>query len=615
MIQSNQPGTIYYTTIDGKNTTTGIYSEEMTITNNTKLHTYTKYVTTSKTIEYTIQNQTQTIMNFSYTIKIPNNYVAHDIRYNTYDDDNIIRINTSSTQYTTMENIIIYFYDNSIENTTETTINQPGILIKPGDNLEITYYTYTYGDITKINVLYSSLFIPNLEDIRLFVNYNSLPFLSIYSYNNQNETIETIFKTNANIVEKNQTLTFTPRYAIGCDEYDLLQTYVLTNEIITPQILNQTIEEIENDLNYSDPFLIVPQYRTVMEAMNTLMLSQLNAIFISERLNSTSFITEEVLCMAGIENNRMNYIHFTNPLFGMKIFNDSLEKNGIYNLYVSMNSYQHAKFSLNLNNYDCAYTTLDEILGLIDLYSNLNFLLDNETKLISLYPSITNNVSIILDTETYILWSIIRINGFEYIGAITDENIGINETFQKNILNIKTGACVELGIWNSYINKTTTLLGLNVDNNEALLEDFLGTLCIEAGYFMLTSSLVDGPFGIAAAGILFTAGLALQLDATGVFTNPTNITRIVNAGITLIFAFDTPVKISKYIPNVFKMVSDTKILENPGKILHITNIIFDKFEWLQNELIDFIEEEVISQESKEYVVPFLNMNIGCRRQW
>jgi len=132
---------------------------------------------------------------------------------------------------------------------------------------------------------------------------------------------------------------------------------------------------------------------------------------------------------------------------------------------------------------------------------------------------------------------------------------------------------------------------------------------------MLTSSLVDGPFGIAAAGILFTAGLALQLDATGVFTNPTNITRIVNAGITLIFAFDTPVKISKYIPNVFKMVSDTKILENPGKILHITNIIFDKFEWLQNELIDFIEEEVISQESKEYVVPFLNMNIGCRRQW
>ncbi len=99
-------------------------------------------------------------MNFTYTLKIPNKYVTHDIRYKTYNDSNIIRINTSSTEYNTMENIMIYFNDDSIENTTKNTINQPGILIKTGENLEITYYSYSYGDISKINVLYSSILYP-----------------------------------------------------------------------------------------------------------------------------------------------------------------------------------------------------------------------------------------------------------------------------------------------------------------------------------------------------------------------------------------------------------------------------------------------------------------------
>lgn len=531
-------------------------------------------------------------MNFTYTLKIPNKYVTHDIRYKTYNDSNIIRINTSSTEYNTMENIMIYFNDDSIENTTKNTINQPGILIKTGENLEITYYSYSYGDISKINVLYSSYFIPYLEDIRLFVNYKSLPFINIYSYNNQNETVETIFKTNANIVQKNQTLTFTPRYAVGCDEYDLLQTYILTNEIITPQILNQTIKEIENDINYSEPFLIVPQYRTVLEAMNTIMMIHTYGDYISKKLNSSLLLLEEGFCMAGIENNRMNYIHYNNPLMSTSIMENNNEKNILFNMFLSMYSYQFAKFSLNTIKYNCSTTSIDEIIRFTPVNSWIYYLYDNITKKITVHSFKTENISIILNLENGIIISIINLNNFEYIGAVTEE-ITIKTSKLMANRNKLASICYEYPLFINYSDKSKNLLNYTIDSPETVIEDFIGGLVFDAGIAVFGGTIVGGLGAIGIGSVIIAAGMLIMADANGVTTDITNISRIFNTGISIGLSFYMPAKISKYTVSAYKLSKPAKIFEQGGTIEYVVEVLMKGFHEVKKELMDFVQSQYI----------------------
>ncbi|WP_146192116.1 hypothetical protein, partial [Methanosphaera cuniculi] len=264
-------------------------------------------------IEYTIQNKSKTIMNYTYTIQTSNTYPEHYIKftfnnqiYTMYPQYFVDKIPLTRNLYIDTENNEIHeFYQSS-------TINQPGILISMGRRLNITYYDILYGETNYVNVIYSSA-ANGTEDITLFSNYKKLITLTIIPATNQNETITTEFKTNNNIITKQEKLTYTPQMMTSnCGQYDLLQTYILTNNIITSNTLNTTMNEIDqlyiNDTaNYI--FRITPQDRTIIEGVMFLAMMHSYSDYVAQKLNTTRIITDEVMCMVGIENSRMNYIH------------------------------------------------------------------------------------------------------------------------------------------------------------------------------------------------------------------------------------------------------------------------------------------------------------------
>jgi hypothetical protein len=129
--------------------------------------------------------------------------------------------------------------------------------------------------------------------------------------------------------------------------------------------------------------------------MTTITLTHKNAEYISKKLNSTCILTNEVLCMAGIENDRMNYIHFTDPLLGMSIDDTSNLK--LFNMELSLHSYEHAKFSLDNIRYNCASTAIEELFGILNIDSNIKYSFNNITKIISIISNRTNNISITYD--------------------------------------------------------------------------------------------------------------------------------------------------------------------------------------------------------------------------
>ena len=516
-------------------------------------------------------------------------------------NDNLITINTTNSQYNLLINKFISFEDNTITNTTKTVINQPGILITFGNTIDITFYNYTYGNMTKINVVYSSM-MPNLVDIRIFVNYKPLPFINIYSYNQQPETFQTIFKSNANTVKKNETITFIPKYAIGCDEYELLQTYILTNEIITPKIFNQTITEIEEDMYNHANFLIVPQYRTVIEAMNTIMMVHTYAEFASNKINSTSLLTEDVLCMAGIENNRMNYIHFINPTMEMKPYNVTEDNLFIFNAFLSMYSYQFAKFSLNTVKYNCSSTAIDKIIGFSQINSFINHIVYNNTKNLILHHQESDNISIDINIESGIIFSIININGFEYNGAVTEAILPLN-----NNINIKSSnLCYEFNIFTEHKDKSKNLLGLPLDSPGTIIEDFAGGLLIGAGCALIGGTVVAGPAAAVAGFLIFSAGVGVIADANGLTTDVRNITRLFNTGISVGLSLYLPAKISRLIPSTYKLAKTTKFFEQNGKLGYRTKILMNGFHETKVQMMDFVQSQIYSQEAKNYILPYFN---------
>lgn len=528
MIQSNQPGTIYYTIYTKTETPiTNEYTDEITIDKDQKIQIYaenTENTKKSKMIEYTIQNKSKTIMNYTYTIRTSNTYPAHTIEFIFNGRRYQIQAGYIPGSIPVTRNVYIDIENNEIDEYYYTsTIDKPGILISMGRRLNITYYDILYGETSKVNVVYSST-TNGKEDLTVFTNYKKLITLTIVPATNQNETITTEFKTNNNIITKQETLTYTPqKMTSNCGQYDLLQTYILTNNIITSNTLNTTMNEIDqlyiNDTaNYI--FRITPQDRTIIEGVMFLAMMHSYSDYVAQKLNTTRIINDEVMCMVGIENSRMNYIHYNDPLTGMTIKDD---KNIImFNMYQSMFSYNCAKFVLNTVKYNIATTTRDEIIGLLKLNSEVNLFLENETGILEMHSNLTKNVSMILDLKTGIMTYILCIDEFEYKGAIT-ENLTpdiINQTDKNKVMT----ECFEDRLSSDFIDKTKNLLGIPLDSEWTDLEDMIGGILIDIGTPIFMSGTVDG-IGFLIGGGMILAGSLLCADANGWTTDMNNMSR------------------------------------------------------------------------------------------
>lgn len=541
-------------------------------------------------------------MNYNYTIRFFDVSQYEEISFTSVSE----KTYTYHMYNYNLNNYVFFSFKNeTVSHNDVNIINQEGIVIHKSDTLDITFYEKIHGEMDYVNLVYKSL-IKKYERIYLYSNYTLHCFIDLKKKFCSNGSIETIFQSNSNKIIKNETLTFKPRDVDGCGQYDILHTFLITNEIITIEIFNRSISRVEELYGIIDGKRITPQYRTVLEVMTTLTLTHKNADYIAKKLNSSCILTNEVLCMAGIENNRMNYIHFIDPLLGMSINDISNKK--LFNMELSLHSYEHAKFSLDNIRYNCGSTAIEEMFGILCTDLTVKYSFNNITKLISITSNRTNNITISYDINKSVIWSIMTIDGFDYIGSVTEklDDSGNSSIDKRNMFKSQIYVCFEDGFCFGYTDKTKNLLGYNIDSAEAIIEDEMGSLAIDGGYTLFASSTLDGITGAISGILLVSAGTALIIDANGFLADTTNMTRLLNTVVSLTLSYVPQTTISKHVINGFRLARATKILDKPGRVEYTARVMFNIYDKIHEELLSFAENQIKSQEAREYILPYLN---------
>ena len=517
MIQSNQPGQFNITIYNGTNTPTELKNkhEELTISKDNKIQIYTQYNGKySKTIEYNPINGTQTVMNYNYTIQLPNIDQYSEIYFST---DEIYNYSINSND---LNNYIhINLINNQVNVKNSGYMNQPGVTIhKSNNSIEITYYSQMYGETNIVNVIFSTLQLNN-ENIRVYSNGTQL-FKVYWKKNNNNpEIISTHFETLSNKFSKNETITYTPKFFEGmCGNYDIIQTYLLTNEKITSEFYNQSLYDISNYYLYEDVSGISPQYRTIITGLTTLWAYDGYADYMAYQLNSTVIRSDETLCIVGINYDRVNYVQYNDLKMGM-ILQGNNTNEYFFNLHTSTALPEIARITLNLirpNLAKTAQTLLMQLSNTTTTYVYTN----NQTMVMRIYSPDLLNVYLMMEAYSGIVSSIIIVDGFEYNGAITDPLIPEYENNSTrlidDLLNSSKGFCFEDNCYDDNLENSYTLFGWSTDSGWSILEGTAGSLLLTYGLGILfaTATVACPP---AVIGAILLGGFLL-FDSHGVLT-------------------------------------------------------------------------------------------------
>ncbi|PWL08251.1 hypothetical protein MSCUN_06870 [Methanosphaera cuniculi] len=327
--------------------------------------------------------------------------------------------------------------------------------------------------------------------------------------------------------------------------------------------------------------------------------------YVAQKLNTTRIITDEVMCMVGIENSRMNYIHYNDPLAGMTIKDNT--NIVMFNMYQSMFSYNCAKFVLNTIEYNIATTTKDEIIGLLKLNSEVNLFLDNETGILKMHSNLTENVSMILDLKTGIMTYILCIDGFEYKGAIT-ENLTPDIINQTNKNKAPSNYCFEDILCLNFKDKTKNILGLPLDSGWAEIEGMLGGILIDVGAGVFATGFGDGFGFIVGGGMMLVGGALLCADANGWTTDRYNLSRAFSSGLDIALCF-FPVSFVPRTFKVFELATESgKIFDEGGKVGKMGKVILKGFDEVQGDLYGEAMDKILVDPFKEFLNPYLEKN-------
>ena len=535
ILQSNQPGKFNITKyvansspVEQKNINT-----QLTITKNTRIQVYTQYGGKySKIIEYNPLNGIKTVMNYNYTVKLPNISQYESIEF---------YINANKYIYTMDDDILRKYlhinlnnYQVTIKN--EGYMNQPGVTIHKSNALEITFYSSMYGETNVVNVGLYSLN-PKYETLFVYSNGSRL-FDVIWKKKNTNkENITTLFQTLSNKFTKNETITYQPRNVWGCGNYDIMQTYVLTNIKITTNFYNQSLYNLRNYNVMDDLLRITPQDRTIITGLTTIWSYDGYADFVAYKYNSTVYRSDETLCVVGINYDHVNYVQFNDLKMGM-VFQGNSTNNLFFNLHTSTNLPEIARISLNMIRENIGKSA-QSLFTHLNSTSKTYVYINNHTELMKLYSTNLPNVYIIMNGSSGILTSIIELDGFEYNGAISDPLVAENET--KNKKNIKASIfCFEDNYKKDTLDKSLSIMGFTTDSNMALLENLMGSAVVGLGVGMFIGGGVIAS-GLILPGFIIVGGGLLLADSHGILTGTASLEDIISFGVDLTLSCVGPV--------------------------------------------------------------------------
>jgi hypothetical protein len=562
IIQSNQPGKFNitkYNQTQAPTETLNNYGSYTTDTN-TKIEIYTHYNTKySKTIEYHPINGSKTVMRYNYTVNFSNitqyEYIFFTVgnteyKYHMY--------NSNLNNY-----IFLSFSNYTVTTSTVDFANVEGCIIHKSDILSVKFKVKEYGEINYVNVIFKS-FTSKYENIILYSNDLNLFTITLEKKRIKKEQVETIFQTNSNLFIKNETLTFKPKEVYGCGQYDVLQTYLLTNQAMTTEYVNQSINYFKNRDPNLDLFRITPQDRTILTAIMTLWQYDQYANYLTYVYNLTAIRSDETLIITGINYDRVNYIQYNDLKMGLVTTGNATNKY-LFNMQSTARLPEIARISLNLIKEKLGRTVATMFLNL-DKNSKVYRIINNQTKTIKICSEDLENIYVLFNVETGIVETIISLDNCIYNGAISYPLIEYNDTENnsKNIKKSSTMECFEDNCNDNMVNNSHSLIGFSSDSGWAIIENAVGGFLAGAGVSILIGLTSPESEILFAAGVLIGSGIGILADSHGLFSGHATSEDILNFQIDLtILAVDPAISgvVTVVVKNAFLKVTGEELFK------------------------------------------------------
>lgn len=319
------------------------------------------------------------------------------------------------------------------------------------------------------------------------------------------EKISTIFKTNNNLVEKTENITYGthPKYNTN-NNFEILQSYAIINSKIT----QTDVENLAFGLDYLTSYKLKHIQGMFLAGLNSAYLSDLYADKYAKNLSLNWQRTKTAVVLGGIDNDKL-YLHMANPNMGMSATGKNTSKITEFNFMTSLflsKIEQHVMNPIGIIYNNNITSSFDEVI---------NALLKSEVSLVnrgdSIYVFCENGSKsvLIINTTTGICKTVLVDDGFAYKGATQKTDKGecticmipklLEESLAKQLKNIQE--TIDNGIFQ--INK-------NIDN---FMKNIHPATIIGYNIGALSLKILGGAVSGISTIVLFPATFAVAFQA------------------------------------------------------------------------------------------------------
>ena len=320
-----------------------------------------------------------------------------------------------------------------------------------------------------------------------------------------NEKINTIFKTNNNLVEKTETITYGthPKYNAN-NNFEIVQSYAIINSKITPT----DIENLAFGLDYLTSYKLKYVQGMFLSGLNTAYLSDLNADKYAEKLSLNWQRTKTAVVLGGIDNDKL-YIHIANPNMGMSVIGKNATKITEFNFITSLllsKIEQQVMNPIGIIYSNDMTSSFDEMMDAL-LKSEVNLV--NHGDSIYVFCKNGNKSVLILNTTTGICKTVLVDDDFAYKGATQKTDKGectvciIPKLFEESLTN-------QLKNIRKFVDNGIIQINKNIDN---FMKNIHPSTIIGYNIGVLSLKILGGAVSGISTIVFFPATFAIAFQS------------------------------------------------------------------------------------------------------
>lgn len=320
-----------------------------------------------------------------------------------------------------------------------------------------------------------------------------------------NEKINTIFKTNNNLVEKTETITYGthPKYNAN-NNFEIVQSYAIINSKITPT----DIENLAFGLDYLTSYKLKYVQGMFLSGLNTAYLSDLNADKYAEKLSLNWQRTKTAVVLGGIDNDKL-YIHIANPNMGMSVIGKNATKITEFNFITSLllsKIEQQVMNPIGIIYSNDMTSSFDEVMDAL-LKSEVNLV--NHEDSIYVFCKNGNKAVLILNTTTGICKTVLVDDDFAYKGATQKTDKGectvciIPKLFEESLTN-------QLKNIREFVDNGIIQINKNIDN---FMKNIHPSTIIGYNIGVLSLKILGGAVSGISTIVFFPATFAIAFQS------------------------------------------------------------------------------------------------------